>query len=160
MAKWKVNELWGAHIEPKVRQIRQRTGSSNWDRNKEIQCKMWTMMTSLYRPNNAVMKMQCINICEVFRTVLGHSKLLIHIICCHSQSVPSAVLGMGEIKMEKHCVGTADNEVIVTVQYLKMSLKCYWWSDSCVMRRTNTKKIMSSEQSSKRKPCFTQLLLM
>lgn len=82
-------------------------------------------MISSYLPYNVVMKMQCINICEVFRIVLGHSKLLIHIICCHYKSVPSAVLGMGEVKMEKHCAGTADNGVRVTVQYLKLSLKCY-----------------------------------
>lgn len=98
--------------------------ASETERNQEIQCKMRTMMTSLYHPNNVVMKMQCINICEVFRIVLEHSKILIHI-CYHYQSVPSAVLGMGEVRMEKHCEGTVDNGVIVTVQYLKLSLKCY-----------------------------------
>lgn len=38
--------------------------------------------------------------------------------------------------------------------YLRLSLKCYWWSDSCVMRIINTKRIMSSEHSWKKKAPF------
>ena len=65
------------------------------------------------------MKTKRISICEVFRTVRGHSKLLAFIICCHCKSGPSALLGTGDITVGKHYEDTGNNGVIFTILVFK-----------------------------------------
>ena len=63
------------------------------------------------------------------------------------------ILSIVVVSQCQGCVGcgrtqdgkTGDNGVLFTISVFKLSLKCYWWSDSCIMRIINTKKIMSLE---------------